>query len=106
MSYFSYSAAAVHSMEKTEPGDMTSTEDILAKEIESWKGFEYALREENRILFNKMLSECIKSTYGGCVSAKGGNFVSDALFLILIQEQQKKIKELMVKLRNLNLHRS
>ena len=33
-------------------------EDILTKEIESWKGFEYALREENRILFDKMLSEC------------------------------------------------
>jgi hypothetical protein len=25
-------------------------EDFLIKEIESWKGFEYALREENRIL--------------------------------------------------------
>jgi hypothetical protein len=35
-------------------------EDILTKEIESWKGFEYALREENRILFNKMFSECEK----------------------------------------------
>jgi hypothetical protein len=32
------------------------SEDILDKEIESWKGFEYALREENRTLFNKMLS--------------------------------------------------
>jgi hypothetical protein len=31
---------------------------ILDKEIESWKGFEYALREENRLLFSKMLSEC------------------------------------------------
>jgi len=85
---------------------MSSTEDILAKEIESWKGFEYALREENRILFNNMLTECIKSTYHGCVSAKGHNFVSDTLFLILIHEQQKKIKELIVKLRDLNLHRS
>jgi hypothetical protein len=35
-----------------------SLEDALTKEIDSWKGFEYALREENRILFNKMLSEC------------------------------------------------
>jgi hypothetical protein len=30
---------------------------ILDKEIESWKGFEYALREENSSLFNKMLTE-------------------------------------------------
>jgi hypothetical protein len=30
--------------------------DILDKEIDSWKEhFGYALREENRILFNKML---------------------------------------------------
>ena len=32
--------------------------NILAKEIKSWKDFEYALREENARLFNKMLSEC------------------------------------------------
>jgi hypothetical protein len=35
-------------------------EDILVKEIESWSKFEYALREEDRILFNKMLNECQK----------------------------------------------
>lgn len=35
-------------------------ENILAKEIESWSKFEYALREEDRILFNKMLNECQK----------------------------------------------
>ena len=34
-------------------------EDILTQEIQSWKGFEYALREENRLLFNKMLTECL-----------------------------------------------
>jgi hypothetical protein len=33
--------------------------EILVKEIESWKGFEYALCKENRFccLFNKMLAE-------------------------------------------------
>jgi hypothetical protein len=32
---------------------------ILTKEIDSWSNFEFALREENRLLlFNKMLSEC------------------------------------------------
>jgi hypothetical protein len=29
--------------------------NILTKEIESWNDFEYSLREENRLLFNKML---------------------------------------------------
>lgn len=35
-----------------------TTANILAKEVELWKRFDYALREENSILFNKMLTEC------------------------------------------------
>ena len=35
-------------------------EKILPKEIESWSKFEYALREEDSILFKKMLNECQK----------------------------------------------
>ncbi len=53
------------------------TQDFLAKEIESWKGFEYALREENRILFHEMLNEC---------------------FMVLILQQQKMINQLIKKL--------
>ena len=34
--------------------------NILTKEIKPWGDFEYALREEDRILFNKMLNECKK----------------------------------------------
>ena len=41
---------------------MGSPEDnILAKEIDSWKGFEYALRQPNATLFNKMLTECLEN---------------------------------------------
>ena len=39
----------------------SSKKDVLSEEIKSWKGFEYALREENRLLFSKMLSECGKN---------------------------------------------
>jgi hypothetical protein len=35
-------------------------ENILTKEIEPWNSFEYALREEDRVLFSKMLNECEK----------------------------------------------
>jgi hypothetical protein len=35
--------------------DQTS---ILSEEIKSWERFEHALREEDRLLFDKMLSEC------------------------------------------------
>jgi hypothetical protein len=63
--------------------------NLLTKEIESWKGFEYALREENRILFNKMLSECRENKdYVRAASSKGVSFSAESLFLALILLQQ------------------
>ena len=85
---------------------MSSSKDILTKEIESWGRFEYALREENRLLFRKMLSRSRKSEYVSCVKAKGENFSAEALFLILILEQQKMIIELITKLSDLKDHES
>jgi hypothetical protein len=74
-------------------------EDILTKEIESWKGFQYALREENRILFNKMLSECGKNNdYVTAASFKGEPFAAESLFMALILQQQKMISQLIAKL--------
>ena len=67
-------------------------EDFLIKEIESWKGFEYALREENRILFHEMLNECRKS--GDAAIAKGDNCSTESLFMALILQQQKMINQL------------
>ena len=72
------------------------SEDTLDKEIEAWKGFEYALREENKTLFNKMLSN--KGECADCMSSRGENFSTEALFMILIYEQQKMINELITRL--------
>jgi hypothetical protein len=72
------------------------TQDFLVKEIESWKGFEYALREENRILFHEMLNECRK--YGDAAIAKGDNYSTESLFMVLILQQQKMINQLIKKL--------
>jgi hypothetical protein len=52
----------------------SSNEDLLTSEIESRNGFEYALREENRHLFHKMLNQCKKKGYANCVNSKGENF--------------------------------
>jgi hypothetical protein len=41
--------------------DVPTDDDILAKEIQSWKGFEYALRQPNATLFNNMLTECLEN---------------------------------------------
>ena len=68
---------------------------ILHKVIESWKGFEYSLREEDRILFNKMLNECQKEEeYTKAFNAKGEYNSAESLFMALIFQQQKMISNL------------
>jgi len=48
--------------------------------------FSRALREENRILFNQMLSECKTNEYYDSINSKGA---ADSLFLILIFDGRK-----------------
>jgi hypothetical protein len=71
-------------------------ENTLTKEIKSWSSFEYALREEDRILFNKMLSECQKEEeFSKAFNAKGEyNSTTESLFIALIFQQQKMISQL------------
>ena len=81
-------------------------EDILTKEIESWKGFEYALREENRILFDKMLSECQENQdYVRAANSKGESYTVESLFMALIFQQQKMISQLIAKVSSLDYKR-
>ena len=69
-------------------------ENILIKEIESWSKFEYALREDDRLLFNKMLNECKKEEYAKAFDAKGEYNSAESLFMSLIFQQQKMIGQL------------
>jgi hypothetical protein len=74
-------------------------ENILAKEVESWKGFEYALRKPNATLFNKMLKECLDNKeYASAFKTKGPQYSAESLFMALIFQQQKMISELIKKL--------
>ena len=41
--------------------DALKDDEIPTKEIESWKGFEYALHQPNATLYNKMLTECLEN---------------------------------------------
>ena len=77
---------------------MSSNKDIHTKEIGSWGDFGYALRKENRILFEEMLDRYKKKEYVDCTANKGDNFSAEALFLVLIFEQQKIINKLIRKL--------
>jgi hypothetical protein len=77
--------------------------NILAKEIESWKDFRYALREEDALLFNEMLSECGQNKdYIMAVRSKSENYSSESLFMLLVLQQQKMINELFDKLSECN----
>jgi hypothetical protein len=76
----------------------SSNTDILNDEIKSWEHFEYALREENRFLFSKMLSECREyEDFTKATSSKDEYFSAESLFMMLILQQQKMINELIAK---------
>jgi hypothetical protein len=66
-------------------------EDVLTKEIESWRSFTASLNsEEYREIFNKMLSDCY--TYANAVNAnKGEPFPCDSLLMSFLLSQQKMI---------------
>ena len=59
---------------------------------------QYALREENRLLFNKMLSECKENEdLVRAANSKDEYFSAESLFMALILQQQKTINELIAK---------
>lgn len=87
---------------------MVDDKDILAKEIQSWNRFKYALREENATLFYRMLEECLEEDnegrqlqFSNAINAKGENFVAESLFMVLILQQRRMINQLIQKLSNM-----
>jgi hypothetical protein len=81
--------------------DAIKDEDILANEIESWKGFEYALRQPNATLFNKMLTECLENEeFAAAFKTKGPQDSVESLLIALIFQQQKMISKLIEKIQN------
>ncbi len=64
-------------------------EDILTKEIESWKGFADSLHSDNKELFMNMLNECYK--YAAAINAKGEPFPAEPLIMALLLSQHKMI---------------
>jgi len=84
---------------QNEPKEDKDSINILTGEIKLWKDFEYALREESALLFDKMLSECGQNKdYVRAVSSKGEYYSAESFFMVLILQQQKMINELIAKL--------
>ncbi len=65
-------------------------EDILTKEIASWKSFGDSLSsKEDRELFEKMLNDCYN--YAAAINAKGEPFPAEPLLMTLLLSQHKLI---------------
>jgi hypothetical protein len=65
-------------------------EDILTKEIESWKGFADSLKsEEDKNLFLTMLNDCQK--YALAINARETPFPTEPLIMVLLLIQHKMI---------------
>jgi hypothetical protein len=72
-------------------------EDILTKEIESWKAFVDSLSsKEDRELFKTMLNDCYK--YSAAINAKGEPFPAEPLIMALLLSQHKMIDWLTVQI--------
>jgi hypothetical protein len=65
-------------------------EDILTKEIESWKGFADSLLAEDRKTFMKVLNDCYK--YAKTINTKAQPFPSEPLIMALLFSQHKMIE--------------
>jgi hypothetical protein len=64
-------------------------ENILTKEIESWKSFEDRLSsKEDKELFEKMLNDCYN--YAASINAKGQPFPTEPLIMALLLSQHIK----------------
>jgi len=64
-------------------------EDTLRQEIESWRGFADALREEDRQAFMSMLEQC--NQYVDSINSKGEYFSTESLLMSLLFVQHKII---------------
>ena len=65
-------------------------ENILTKEIETWRVFADSLKpEEDKKLFLEMLEKCQK--YFLAINAKGKPFPTEPLIMALLLEQHKMI---------------
>jgi hypothetical protein len=55
---------------------------VDTKEIESWKGFEYALRRQYAEPFNKMLKECLQNEkYAAASKTQGPQRSTESFFM-------------------------
>jgi hypothetical protein len=65
-------------------------EDILTKEIESWRGFADRLPVKDGVTIMEMLNDCYE--YSKAINAKGRPFPTEPLIMALLFSQHKLIE--------------
>ncbi len=70
-------------------------EDILTKEIETWRGFIDKLpTDEDKVVLTKLLDSCLKYSVAMNVHAQTHPFPSESLIISLLLLQHKLIDQL------------
>lgn len=78
---------------------LDSDKTLLDEEIESWKGFPWALREPDRKIYEQMIEAA--KLYADAVQHSGRTFTTDSFFMALILVQHRMIRELQKEIQNI-----
>ena len=62
-------------------------DDILTKEIESWKSYADCLRKQDKELFYEMLNRCYK--YSSAITTKGTKYSTTSILMSILLEHNK-----------------
>ena len=76
---------------------MTEQKSQLEEEIESWKGFPWALRKDDREVWEAMIEE-VREVFGHAVEKSGKPFTTESFFMSLLLTQQRTIKSLLTEI--------
>ena len=68
-------------------------DDLLSKEIESWKAFGDSLRAEDKVIFNKMIKQCYRHIKA--INAKGEAYTTPSMLMSLVLIQHQMIEFLL-----------
>ena len=73
-------------------------DDVLAREIDAWRGFAEGLRVEDQKIFRQMLNQCYKHIKA--INAKGEAFPTESVLMSLILSQQQLIEFLLKQIKS------
>ncbi len=64
-------------------------DDIITKEIDSWKSYSECLRKQDRELFYKMLNSCYK--YSSSINVKEREYSTTSILMTILLEHHKNL---------------